>query len=712
MVRSGVGSLAGLLLGILVSTAGAARDGVDGVFGSSLDFTRGGNDAEGTGNGSAGFSADNAIRREIAIAEGQTLGWILRDQSVAAADAEAAAHALKRIVDLRKLRVGQRIMIVLEPRPPGAIGNRLIGVALAMPRGEAAVAFRRFDDRFDAQIANAADAGALLGSIVIVADDGARGFMSRELSLRKGDSFDSLLIRHGAETADAHAASQLLAGQVNLRRLPVGQKITAIFDRPGRDSPARLVGAVLAAHTVGIDAAGRWRLGPPAIDPTASGGDPTASESGPAAPGSHTAALDEPEAMEEAETAVADSAAAVAARVEDAPRAALDEADRATVPRGGTFIGLLQAVGFTHDDALEAVEAIGALYNLRGLRAGASVSYARVAAAGGEGRLGAVGFDIDDVSRLEVFRRADGRLAAEIVEQNLRRAWRRVEGTISSSLYVAATDAGAPASISSKFIQQFSFSVDFQRDVRSGDGFSLIYETLLDDNDRPVKAGALHYASLALSGEERAIYRYERADGSAGYFDSNGNNASKALMRTPVDGARLTSGFGMRRHPIRGFNRMHKGVDFAAPSGTPIYASGDGVVERATRRRGYGRYVLIRHNSAYKTAYAHMRAFAPGLHPGKRVAQGEVIGYVGSSGQSTGPHLHYEVIYNGRQVNPLSLELPSGAPLDDAELAAFAPHRRALDGLNRRLPLSVAVPFDVAADAAPRESLILAAGAR
>ena len=222
---------------------------MDGVFGSSLDFTRGGNGAEGTGNGPAGFSADNAIRREIAIAEGQTFGWILRDQSVTAADAEAAAHALKRIVDLRKLRVGQRIMIVLEPRPPGAIGNRLIGVALAMPRGEAAVAFRRFDDRFDAQIANAADAGALLGSIVVVDDDGARGFMSRELSLRKGDSFDSLLIRHGAETVDARAASQLLAGQVNLRRLQVGQKITAIFDRPGRDSPARLVGAVLAAHT-------------------------------------------------------------------------------------------------------------------------------------------------------------------------------------------------------------------------------------------------------------------------------------------------------------------------------------------------------------------------------------------------------------------------------------------------------------------------------
>ena len=275
MVRSGVGGLAGLLLGILVSTAGAARDGVDRIFGSSLDFTRGGNGAEGTGNnGPAGFSADNAIRREIAVAEGQTLSWILRDQSVAAEDAEAAAHALGRLVDLRKLRVGQRIMIVLEPRPPGAIGNRLIGVALAMPRGEAAVAFRRFDDRFDAQVANAADAGALLGSIVVVADDGARGFMSRELSLREGDSFDSLLIRHGAETVDARAASQLLAGQVNLRRLPVGQKITAIFDRPGLDSPARLVGAVLAAHTVGIDAAGRWRLGPPAIDPTASGGDP------------------------------------------------------------------------------------------------------------------------------------------------------------------------------------------------------------------------------------------------------------------------------------------------------------------------------------------------------------------------------------------------------------------------------------------------------
>ena len=317
------GGLAGLLLGILVSTAGAARDGVDGIFGSSLDFTRGGNGAEGTGNRPAGFSADNAIRREIAVAEGQTLSWILRDQSVAAEDAEAAAHALKRIVDLRKLRVGQRIVIVLEPRPPGAIGNRLIGVALAMPRGEAAVAFRRFDDRFDAQVANAADAGALLGSIVVVADDGARGFMSRELSLRKGDSFDSLLIRHGAETVDARAASQLLAGQVNLRRLPVGQKIYRYL----RSARARLASATGGRRPRRAHRRHRRRRalapGPARHRPDSVGRRPDSVGKRPrAAPGSDTAALDEPEAMEEAEAAVADSAVAVAARVEDAPRAA------------------------------------------------------------------------------------------------------------------------------------------------------------------------------------------------------------------------------------------------------------------------------------------------------------------------------------------------------------------------------------------------------
>ena len=707
MARNGLGSLAGLLAGILVSTAGAARDGADGDARSSLEIVRAAGGAAEAENPRAVFSAENSIRREIAVVEGQTLGWILRSQGVEDAEARSAAGALERQVDLRRLRIGQEITIWLAPRPTGAIGYRLIGVALAMPGGKAAVALRRFDDRFDASLATAAEADALLRSITVVADDGTPGFMSRELSLAEGDGLDDLLIRNGATADDARAASRLLAARIDLRKLPIGRKITAIFRRAGEGSQARLVGAALAsrdgaAHTVGIDHAGRWRFGPPAIDPVAPEDRTAASH------GSGEAA----ETEETEETAAAADSAATAAPAEDSPRAALAGAGRATVPGGGTFIGLVLGLGFDGGDAREAANAIGGLYDLRKLPAGAAVKYARVAGADGEARLGAIGFDIDKTSRLEVFRRADGRLFAEIVEKNLRRAWRRVEGTVNSSLFVAATNAGAPSNVVMDLIQVFSFSVHFQRDVKPGDRFSLIYETLLDDDGRTLKSGALHFASLVLSGEERAVYRYLRADGRAGYFDGDGKNVRKALMRTPIDGARLTSEFGMRRHPIRGFNRMHKGVDFAAPSGTRIYASGDGVVERATRMGGYGRYVRIRHNSAYKTAYAHLRAFARGLHPGKRVSQGDVIGYVGSSGMSTGPHLHYEVLYNGRQVNPLSVELPSGDPLDDTELAAFAPHRRQLDLLNRRLPLSAAVPFDVAAGGAPLDGPIRTAANR
>ena len=698
MARNGLGSLAGLLVGILVSTAGAARDGVDGEARSSLEVIRAAGGAAEAANTRAVFPTENSIRREVVVAEGHTLGWILRNQGVEDAEARSAASALGRRVDLRRLEVGQEITIWLAPRPTGAIGYRLVGVALALPGGKAAVAHRRLDDRFDALLATAAEADALLGSITVVVDDGTTGFMSRELSLAEGDGFDGLMIRNGVRAEDARAASQLLAARLDLRELPVGHKITAIFRRAGEDSRARLVGAALAsrdgaAHTVGVDGAGRWRFGPPAIDPVPEGRIAAPHGSGEAA---ETAETEETE-----ETAAAADSAAGAAPAEDSPRAALAEPGRTTVPGGGTFIGLVLGLGFDGGDAREAANAIGGLYDLRKLPSGAAVKYARVAGADGEARLGAIGFDIDKTSRLEVFRLADGRLSAEVVEKNLRRAWRRVEGAVNSSLFVAATNAGAPSNVVMNLIQVFSFSVDFQRDVKPGDRFSLIYETLLDDDGRSLKPGALHFASLVLSGEERAVYRYPRANGRAGYFDGDGKNVRKALMRTPIDGARLTSEFGMRRHPIRGFNRMHKGVDFGAPSGTPVYASGDGVVERATKMGGYGRYVRIRHNSAYKTAYAHLRAFARGLHPGKRVSQGEVIGYVGSSGISTGPHLHYEVLYNGRQVNPLSVELPSGHPLDDTELAAFAPHRRQLDLLNRRLPLSAAVPFDIAAGGAP-----------
>ena len=208
----------------------------------------------------------------------------------------------------------------------------------------------------------------------------------------------------------------------------------------------------------------------------------------------------------------------------------------------------------------------------------------------------------------------------------------------------------------------------------------MFFERLHDDLGRPVKEGNLLYANLTLSGTALRLYRYEDADGIIDYYNEHGHSVRKALLRTPVDGARLSSGFGMRRHPILGYSRMHQGIDFAAPSGTPIKAAGDGVIEVAGRDGGYGNYVRIRHNSEHKTAYGHLSRFASGIRPGVRVRQGQTIGYVGSTGQSTGPHLHYEVMVNNAQVNPMSLRLPTGKVLAGLDLAVFLELRQRVDG--------------------------------
>ncbi|MCK5275569.1 MAG: M23 family metallopeptidase, partial [Alphaproteobacteria bacterium] len=220
-------------------------------------------------------------------------------------------------------------------------------------------------------------------------------------------------------------------------------------------------------------------------------------------------------------------------------------------------------------------------------------------------------------------------------------------------------------------IRIFSWDVDFQRDIRKGDGFEVMYERFFDDNGELAHNGEVVYASLTLSGKRHAVYRHILKNGDVDYFDEKGQSAKKALMRTPIDGARLSSGFGKRKHPILGYTKMHKGLDFAAPRGTPIYAAGNGTVNYAGKKGGYGNYVRIRHNGTYQTAYAHMSGIARGVRKGKRVNQGQVIGYVGTTGRSTGNHLHYEVIRNGKFINSRRMHLPSGKALKGDDLAAF-----------------------------------------
>ena len=254
------------------------------------------------------------------------------------------------------------------------------------------------------------------------------------------------------------------------------------------------------------------------------------------------------------------------------------------------------------------------------------------------------------------------------------------ENSITDSLYRSAVKENVPANIIIEFARIYGFQVDFQRDIRKNDNFQIMFEVFIDDNKKIIESGKILYANLNLSGENNALYYFD-AKGSEGHYDKNGKSVKKALMKTPINGARLSSPFGMRKHPIDGFNKMHKGTDFAAPMGTPIMASGDGVVKKAGWCGGGGNCVVIKHNSTYTTIYAHMSKFAAGIKSGKRVKQGQTIGFVGSTGKSTGPHLHYEVVVNGKKVNSQKLKLPSGKILKGEERKIFETKKIKLDVL-------------------------------
>ena len=254
------------------------------------------------------------------------------------------------------------------------------------------------------------------------------------------------------------------------------------------------------------------------------------------------------------------------------------------------------------------------------------------------------------------------------------------ENIILQSLYKAAIDQNIPANAIIEFARIYGFQVDFQRDIRKQDKFQIMYEIFLNEKNEIVETGEILFANLKLSGQDNSLYYFDK-EGFEGHYDKNGKSVKKALMKTPINGARLSSPFGMRKHPIDGFNKMHKGTDFAAPMGTPIMASGDGVVKKAGWCGGGGNCVKIKHNSTYQTIYAHMSKFARGIKAGARVKQGQTIGYVGSTGKSTGPHLHYEVVVNGKKVNSQKLKLPSGKILKNEERKIFETKKIKLDVL-------------------------------
>ena len=290
-------------------------------------------------------------------------------------------------------------------------------------------------------------------------------------------------------------------------------------------------------------------------------------------------------------------------------------------------------------------------------------------------------FQISNKERILLTRNEEGsNFNQEIILTKLNKKIVYQENVILQSLYKSAVDKKIPVNTIIEFARIYGFQVDFQRDIRKQDRFQIMYEIFIDDSKKIIEAGNILFANLVLSGEDNSLYYFDKK-GSVGHYDKNGKSIQKALMKTPINGARLSSPFGMRKHPIDGFNKMHRGTDFAAPMGTPIMASGSGVIKKAGWCGGGGNCVVIKHNSTYQTVYAHMSKFANGIRNGVRVKQGQTIGYVGSTGKSTGPHLHYEVIVNGKKVNSQKLKLPSGKILKGDNRKIFETAKIKLDVL-------------------------------
>ena len=290
-------------------------------------------------------------------------------------------------------------------------------------------------------------------------------------------------------------------------------------------------------------------------------------------------------------------------------------------------------------------------------------------------------FQISNKERIVLTQDLESKIFSErVILTKLKKHINYSENIILQSLYKSALEKEIPASVIIEFARIYGFQVDFQRDIRKKDKFQIMYEVFVDEKKKIIETGNILFANLILSGEDNSLYYYD-AQGSIGHYDKSGRSIQKALMKTPINGARLSSPFGMRKHPIDGFNKMHRGTDFAAPLGTPIMASGSGVVKKAGWCGGGGNCVVIKHNSTYQTIYAHMSKFAKSIRAGVRVKQGQIIGYVGSTGKSTGPHLHYEVLINGKRVNSQTLKLPSGKILKGNDRKLFETKKIKLDVL-------------------------------
>lgn len=344
------------------------------------------------------------------------------------------------------------------------------------------------------------------------------------------------------------------------------------------------------------------------------------------------------------------------------------EIETYSLKRRETLIEMLDRAGIASRDAYSAVNTLGTITDLRKLRPDQTFKLTR--SQNDKTKLQELALRDAFANEAVVTWDDQQFLAVDRAVQTLP-VTRYVEGEITDSLYLSAKRAGVPEKTIIELIRLMSFDVDFQRDIRKGDLFAIYFEREYAPDFDDVDEGTILKASLTLRGQELEAIYYEDEAGDTGYYGADGKSTQKALMKTPVEGARLSSSFGRRKHPILGYTRLHKGLDFAAPRGTPIMAAGNGTIEMATRNGSFGNYVRIRHGNSYKTAYAHLKSYGRGIKKGVKVKQGQIIGYIGTTGRSTGPHLHYEVLLSGKQVDPRKLKLPTARTLKAGDLDKF-----------------------------------------
>ena len=299
--------------------------------------------------------------------------------------------------------------------------------------------------------------------------------------------------------------------------------------------------------------------------------------------------------------------------------------------------------------------------------------------------LSRLSFSLNEITNVYLFENNEQNYNIKIINKILEKKNYLAKGIIKNSLYNSAQKQGVDPEIIIEFARIFGFEIDFQRDIRENDEFQILYERFEDDDGEVQKNGEIIFAYMNNNGKEISLYRFKDQKNNIGYYSKDGKSIEKALMKTPINGARLSSSFGLRKHPILGYNKLHQGTDFAAPKGTPVMASGSGTIEMASWNGAYGKYVRIRHNSTYKTAYAHLSRFGKKIRRGAKVQQGQIIGYVGSTGRSTGPHLHYEVLVQNKRVNSQRLKLPSGKNLAGKEMQIFENTKAQIEELRAKL---------------------------